>query len=141
MPRTDLRAFLERSLNLLAREAPGAYSRLCGTLAGRRLCVEGDGMAFTLRFDADAAVSRAALGDEEISISVDRRSILALVDGELTLEEALRQDRLVVRGAVADAARAFDALLIFVRGAIRCPSFPALLSEFRSSDSAEELRQ
>lgn len=136
----DVRGFLEASLAVLAHEAPPAYQRLCRTLAGRRVCIADGSQRFTLRFESNAVVTTPETGAEEIRTGVDRRTILALVDGALTLTDAVREERLVVRAAIADAAAAFDALLIYVGGAVRCPSFPRLLSEFRASGGGEELR-
>jgi hypothetical protein len=136
--RPDLRVFLERSLALLASEAPGSYERLCHTLVGRRVCVDGDGQRFALRFEERGVDTLAASGTEDIFAGIDRSTILALVDGAMTLDEALRDDRLVIRAEVAHAATAFDGLSIYLRGAIRSVSFPMLLAEFRSPTGDEE---
>jgi len=128
----DLRQFVERSLSALARDAPAFYSRLCATLLGRRLLVRGDGEPFALDFERGIATIEAPDGSEDLYLGIGHRTILALVDGEVTLEEALRQDRLVLRGSLTRVADVFDGLLIYLRGGIRCPSFPQLLSDFRA---------
>ena len=138
MARPDLRAFLAQSLALLAREAPGSYARLCYTLAGKRVCVDGDGQRFALRFDAHGVDTATASGTEGIFAGVDRSTILALVDGSMTLDQSLRDDRLLIRAQVADAATLFDGLSIYLRGAIRSVSFPTLLAEFRAPNGDEE---
>ena len=131
MARPDLRTFLERSLTVLAREAPESYRRLCGALTGRRIRVDDGERPFALRFDAGAVLCADADGQESIFAGIDRPTVLSLIDGAITLEGALRSDRLVVRAGVTDVAVAFEGLLVYVRGALRCPSFPDLLSEFR----------
>ena len=128
----DLRAFLDRSFEVLAREAPDASSRLGRALAGLHLCVIDGDRRFAVRQVGSRLVSDAISGDEPVITSIDRATILALVDGVLSLEDAVRQDRLLVRASPPHCARVFDALAIYVRGAIRCPSFPALLVDFRS---------
>ena len=133
----DLRTFLDRSFEVLACEAPGASSRLGHALADLDLCVIDGDRRFAVRHDATRLVSGALRGDEPVVTRVDRSTILALVDGVLTLEDAVRQDRLFVRASPPLAARVFDALSIYVRGAIRCPSFPALLADFRSTAPRE----
>jgi hypothetical protein len=135
----DLRQFVEGSLDTLAREAPAFHSRLCVTLLGRRLRVRGDGEPFALHFGRGLVASVPPDGSEDLHLSVDRRSLLALVDGELTLEDALRQDRLELRGDLRHVVDLFDGLLIYLRGGIRCPSFPQLLSDFRASKPAYEV--
>ena len=134
----SLRSFLDRSLTILAREAPDSYRRLCTTLAGRRLRVSGDDEEFGLDFHDRSVVTTAARGDEAIVAGIDRRTIVAMVDGHLTIEEALRLDRLSVRAAVTDALMAFDGIEIYLRGAVRCPSFPGLLDQLRTSLNEEE---
>ena len=132
----DLRRFVEQSLRALAREAPAFYVRLCATLAGRRLLVGGDGEPFALCFRSEIVMTVPPDGSEDVYLAVSRRTMLALVDGEVTLEDALRQDCLAVRGRLTHVADLFDGLLIYLRGGIRCPSFPPLLSEFRRSTPA-----
>jgi hypothetical protein len=130
----DLRYLVEESLRALASEAPAFYSRLGSALCGRRLHISGEGEAFALDFADGLVRSVTPDGSEDVHLTVDRRTILALVDAELTLEEALYQDRLVVRGNLTEVVDLFDGLLIYLRGGIRCPSFPRLLSDFRESN-------
>jgi hypothetical protein len=127
----ELRDFIERSLRALAVEAAPCYAQLCERLRGRRLRIGGDGAPLVLAFGAHAVVSLDAREPADVDLHVDRTTLLALVDGELTLEEALRRDGLVMRGRVADLADAFDGLTSYVRGGVRCPSFPTLLAAYR----------
>ena len=129
----DLRTFLDRSFEVLAYEAPDASSRLGHALAGLDLCVIDGDRRFAVRHDGSRLLSDAISGDEPVITSIDRATILALVDGVLSLEDAVRQDRLLVRASPPHCARVFDALSSYVRGAVRCPSFPALLADFRST--------
>lgn len=137
MARPELRLFVERSLAALEREAPEALRRVCGALAGRRVRICGDGPAFALLVDPRSIELSSSDGSEDVQIEIDRSTILALVDATLTLEDALRDGRFDVRATPADAVRAFDALTMYVRGGMRCPAFPGLLSTFRG-DSLEE---
>ena len=129
----DLRRFVEDSLAVLSREAPVSYSTLCATLAGRRVCISCDGDVFALCFGSAAVSTVAARPSDGVHLTVDRPTIFALVDGEFTFEEALREDRLDVRGEVTAVADLFDGLLVYLRGAVRCPSLPPLLADFRGA--------
>jgi len=129
----DLRGFVENSFEILAREAPGSYERLSRTLAGHSMCVIDGRRRFRVEFDPGRVSCGPPAGDESIAAAVDRRTILELVDGLLTLDDALREDRFVVKASPRLAAVVFDALSIYLRGAVRCPSFVNLLSELRSS--------
>jgi hypothetical protein len=130
----DLRRFIEMSLSALKQEAPAFYVRLCDGLDGRTVDIRGDGEPFALSFCQSAARSGPAHGAADVRLAVDRSTILALVDGEVSLEDALEQDRLYVRGNLQHVLQVFEGLVTFVRGAIRCPSSPQLLADFRSSD-------
>ena len=129
----DLRGFVERSLTILAAEAPASYDRLARALAGHAIRVFGHGESFRVGFDVGRVACGPARGDEAILASIDKPTILALVDGAVTLEQTLREDRFVLKTAPALAVLAFDGLAVYLRGAVRCPSFPGLLAELRSS--------
>lgn len=139
MPR-ELRHFVERSLRILDREAPAFFIRLCEMLDGRRMAVADETSVFALHFTRDAVACLAPDGSEDVRVVVNAATLLALIDGELTLENALRQERLGVRSPVGVAADVFDGLVVYVRGAVRCPSAPRLLVEFRQSDAAKSSR-
>lgn len=131
----DLRAFVDRSLRVLEHEGREAYAELCRAMDTRRIRVVTDPAPFAIRCDGAHVQTRGAEGDEEIVAAIGGADVLALVDGVLSLEEALRQDRLIVQADLRDAAIAFDVLLLYVRAGIRCPSFPALLDSFRAMHS------
>ena len=131
MPR-DLRAFVRDSILVLEREAPAFYASFAAALRGRRLLVSGDGDPFTLAFSTRAVEFVRSDGSAELCLRVDRPTILALVEADLALEDALRLDRLMVRGNLENVVDLFDGLSVYLRGAVRCPSFPALLSAFRT---------
>ena len=137
MAQPELRSFLDRSFVIFGREAPGAYGRLCQALAGLRMRVTDGDAQFALRSEAQCMVSDDAQGDEPILVTIERDTLLALADGAVSIEEALRADGLFVRASVPHAAITFDALSIYLNGAIRCRSFPALLADFRSRHSGE----
>jgi hypothetical protein len=120
-------------LGALEREAPTFHTKLCGTLNGLCLCIRSDGQPFALRFSAGSVASVQPDGSEQVHLSVDRPTIKALVDGELTLEDALRRGRLELFGTPTNVAHVFDGLLVYVNGGIRCPSFRHLLSAFNTS--------
>jgi hypothetical protein len=134
---SDLRSLVVRSLATLAREAPAFHARLRQAMDGQRVCIASDGARFTLCFDRDDVTSTAADGTEEVFVGTDRRTLLALTDGVLSLQEALARDRLDVRAGIAGAASLFDGLQIYLRGAIRCPSMPLLLVDLRDEGSGQ----
>lgn len=134
----ELRHFIERSLRALQVEAAPCYAQLCERLCGRRLRIGGDGAPIVLVFTRNAVSCLDARGPADVDLRVDRMTLLALADGEITLEDALRRDALVVRGRVADLADAFDGLTWYLRGGVRCPSFPTLLAAYRMPQPEEQ---
>jgi hypothetical protein len=132
--------FLARSLRLLRREHTPAYGALCRTLAGRRSVVTVDGEAVTIhasRLDISIRPGDAPPGGSVAArCQTTRRAILDLLNAELELMDAIRQDRLVLEGALLDLVAFHDALVLYVNGAVRCVSFPALRDEF-FADCAE----
>jgi hypothetical protein len=60
----------------------------------------------------------------------DRQAILDVVDGAVTLERAVLEDRIVLLGSVPDLVRFHDGLRIYLSGAVRAPGFAILLDEY-----------
>ncbi len=133
MRQPDFPAFLDRSLTILRVEAPDHHAELASTLGRRGLRCEVDGPTVALRFEGSRHALREPDHREEMFLRTDWTTILDLVDGELSLLEALLEERLWLTGS-ADAVTRFDeALVCYLGGAIRCPSLPALLAELRVS--------
>jgi len=81
-------------------------------------------------------VWREADLSEDVEVGLDKPILLDLVDGRVTLEDALLEERLRLRGSL-DALVEFDeALYIYLGGAVRCPSFPELYAEYRDGGGA-----
>ena len=136
MAALEFAAFLELSLRLLARQAPACYARLAGAGAGDAVRFAVEGQPVRLRF-VDGR-HRIECGEAAaVEVRSDRATIGAFADGELSLLEAVLAERFSIRGA-ADAVARFDAaLLAFVDGALRSPSFPALFEAFRRESPAQ----
>lgn len=131
MPPPDFGAFLQRSLALLAREAPAAEHRLAHALGANVVTFRVDGAPVAVRVEEGRPRVAGAREPGHTEVATDPHTILDLVDAKLTLLEALTSERFRLRGSL-DAVTGFDAaLLAYLDGAVRCPSFPALLDEFR----------
>jgi hypothetical protein len=132
-PDASFASFLGRSLELLARELPWGYAALCRTLAPREVVIEVDGAATGLVCEADAVRVAPAMTAPAVECRTTREAILDLVDARMTLVEGVMSERVWLRGSVADLLAFHDGLLIYLGGAVRSPSFPWLLREFRSA--------
>lgn len=121
--------FLERSLASLERAVPIAYEALAHALAGRVTAVDvgGDRVAIVgsgrriqvLRTDSGTAVEFAT----------DMATVLALLDGDLAFVDALLANRIRLAGGLQEIAAFYDALMLYLSGAVRDPHQSELLAE------------
>ena len=118
---------------LLSEECPGAFHELCDRLdsAKIRLCIDGDSVSPS--FAAHGFELVAAHASPEVDLESSREAILAVLDGRLTLEDAVWQDRVVLMGSLDALARFHEGFVLCVGGAVRCPSFPRLLERYRGA--------
>jgi hypothetical protein len=118
-------------VDLLKQEFPRAYFLICSSLVGRTISLTVDGETMFLECKAFELVFRDRIEDLEVRIVTDGSTILDAVDGVITIQEAIRTGRLFAGGRSDHLTACHAALLFFVRGAVRSPSFPMLLDEFR----------
>jgi hypothetical protein len=123
--------FLVESLDVLADEVAPFQRELADLFAGRgvNIRVDGDEIGLVAR-DGRVRVD-APWPAPHVELTSDTSSILAVLDGEVTLADAVLEDRLVVRGALPDVVAFHDGLAVYVHGAVRAPSFADLLRRFR----------
>ena len=132
MPATDsFFRFLAQSMRVLENEAPGRYQSLTMALGGMQAQLTADGSARVVRFEGSRFVLKNESGDVDVDVVFTSDTILGLIDGELSLEEAINNETLWIRGAVEIVEQFYDAVLVYVDGAIRSPGFLNLLKDFR----------
>jgi hypothetical protein len=124
-------AYVELSLAALRRECPTAYLQLCSRLAFATIELRIDHEWVRQTFRPGAAELRQELTETDVRLHTTRTTILDVLDAKLTLEQAVRAGAVRLWGSSQDLARCNDALLDYVRGAVRCRSLPALLDRFR----------
>src|SRR5262245_37095896 len=133
--------FLAASFSALRAEVPEAYAAMCGALAPRALVLDVDGEAVTLRFEPLRVVEVVhADAVAAVSLCASRQTILDVIDARHSLVSAALAGRLDLRGAPTDVAAFHDAFIRYVQGAVRAPSFPTLLDEFRQTSKSKEVR-
>lgn len=134
MPRSGFGRTLEVSLGVLRDEAPASFARLETALRDRPVFFDVDGAPFRLSFYAGSFRLEEAehRNHGEVEVALSKATVLALLDGMVSLEDAVWTDRLRLYGKPARLVGFFDALLFYLRGAVRCPSFPELLADYRS---------
>lgn len=122
--------YLTTSLAHIERDVPNTYALLRASLGARRLRIEVDGEAVSVWNDG----SRLAVGDlrsTDILAVTRRAAIVGLVDGEMSLEEAVDRGAVDLFGAVDDLLAGLDALMAYLNGAARCPELLDLMDAFR----------
>jgi hypothetical protein len=123
---------LRRSLDHLASEAAPSYGRLVTELGPLAVQVDVDGEMFCVRRGGwRLAVTEDAAPDAGVRISTSRRTVVDVLNGVLTLSEAVETGRVDVHGSLDDVLRAHDALLAYAHAAVRAPSVPGLVDELR----------
>ena len=134
-PNSGFAAFLGRSLALLEREAGPAFEGMCRAAAPRELLVRVDGEAVSLAFESPPPRLVRLTGPRapDVELSATRTAILDLIDGRQSLVDAIMNDHLLLRGTPSDLIAFHDCLRMYLHGAFRARSFPALLREYRSA--------
>jgi len=131
--------FLCRSFETLEGEMPHIYTELCGRLAGRKVSLQVEKERVGLLFGAGRVRMYPGGLTAEIALNTSCETILALVDAELTLLEALLRGDIHLLGGPADVAAFHDGLMLYLHGAVRAPSFPALLRRFRAKTRSAQV--
>lgn len=127
--------FLRRAMALLSEECPGAFHELCAKLEGAKIQLRIDGHAVSPSFGAGGFELVGPHVSPDVDLESGREAILAVLDGRMTLEEAVWQERVVLKGSLDALAKFHDGFVLCVGGAVRCPSFPRLLERYRGARS------
>jgi hypothetical protein len=127
---------LGESFAVLAAELPAAHARMCALLAGRAVAIDVDGERFVAAFEGgQARVASLPAGEDPaagVRVATGRAAILAVIEARRSLADAVLADEVRVVGDLDRLVEAHHALVTYVHGAVRCPSFPSLLQRFRT---------
>jgi hypothetical protein len=136
-PEASLRSLLEESFDCLEREIPQAYERMCATLEGLSVCISLDDEAVVVGFAGARGRVDAAGGPVHADLCSSRRAVLAVLDGRLSLADAVLTDAVRIKAPLDTLERLGRALEAYMHGAVRSRSFPALLARLRSRERPE----
>ena len=123
---------LAESFVALAREQPALHARMCEQLQGRKLEVCVGAERFLLDFTPDSPRVEPAGPPADTLLLTGRRVLADVLGARLSLGEAVLTDALEVVGPLPSLMALHDGLVTYVHGAVRCPSFPALLARLRA---------
>lgn len=121
-----------RSLEILAREYPLAHRRLRERLSAMTVNLVIDDEPFGLSFTRSAVTVGAAHEGASANLRSSRRALVDLLEGREALIDAILAGRVDLIGAAEPLGRFHEGLLDYLRGAIRCPSFPRLLEDMKA---------
>ena len=143
IPEAHVAGLLDESLLVLQREQPASYARLCEALADLRIEIRVDAEWMSVGFEpgghrvAGESAAAEAL-DAAARFNTSRDAVLDVLDGRITLAEAVLTGRLEAYAPLARLLELHDALRLYVNAAVRCQSFPGLLDRFRAGAAAAE---
>lgn len=126
-------ALLAESFEVLAREQPQASARMCAALDGLAVALRVDDACFTAGFSTHGARVRATTGGEAVRVTTRGSTLLDILDDHQSLSEAVLADAVEVLGPLDTLVRLQEGLLLYVRGAVRCPGFAPLLRRLRQT--------
>jgi hypothetical protein len=126
-------AFLRKAMTALEQEHPEAWAGLCRALRRRQVTLHVDDEVVPLAFLLGSVVFLPLAGEAHVVLHTDTPTVFRLVDGQCSLEQAVQQDRLRLFGRPGDVIRFHQGLMQWLHGAVRSPSFPRLLREFRQA--------
>ncbi len=130
MPERELPELIADSLKTLAREHPPLYGRLVQSLAGLQVHLTLDNSELGIR-GGEGAVTVGPTRDPQVHVRTSGPAILGLLDGRVSLTEALECGLLDLRGDLEPVLAVHQGLLLYLHGAVRCPSFPDLFLRLR----------
>jgi hypothetical protein len=119
-------SLLRRSLEHLAAEVPEGYRWLVEELGPLHVEVAVDDEHFAVRGGGGVHVVDASTECPHARVTTSRAAILDLLDGVITLDEAVAAGQLDAIGPLDALLQAHDALIAYVHAAVRAPSVPGL---------------
>ena len=122
---------IETSLDVMSHECPEAYQCACQVLDTHEVSLTIDSEIVSVRFYSTYAEMLFIPQQPTAYLMSTKSVLLDLVDANYTLEYAITHDLLHMRGKMDTLIRFYEALQLYIHGAVRCPSFPALLSDYR----------
>jgi hypothetical protein len=138
MPHANFFEFLADSIDLLKKESSENYLQLASALAGLQASISTGLEKRLVYFDGNQFVVTTDLSNPDIDVVFRNDVIIDLIDGRYSLEKAVLDDAVFVKGTVVMLEKFYSALSIYLQGALRSRSFPFLLANYRRAVSTED---
>jgi len=125
--------FLSESLGTLRGECRPAYTRIVELIGDLEVAIEVDGQALSVVTNNHELSVLARARAPDVDAQTNKRTLIRLLEAESTLLDAVWNEQVRLRGSLQNLVAFHDALSTYFNGAVRCPSFPALLAKFLGS--------
>lgn len=141
-PETSRRfaSFLARSILVVEREQGRIYERLALSIRDLSVVCEVDGERIRMVSDGKRLrLSEIADGvdvPQNVILRTSRGVIRQLLQGEVTLERAVWNDAVFLKGELEHVLAFYDGLQLYFAAAVRTPAFPLLMRDFMSEPVA-----
>lgn len=122
-------SLVAESFARIASEAPSAHVALAHAIGERSVRIRLDDETFGVASRPIPTVTAPA-DSPDVAIAVSARTVSAVIDGEMSLADAVTNDHVHAVGSLDAIAQIHDALLAYVHGSIRSPSVPELRQRF-----------
>jgi hypothetical protein len=129
----NFRAFLQESLSELERTEPDVDRALREALGSLRARLTTEGASLVISSDVTGWRISEDMPATDVDVAFDDQIIIDLIEGELTLNDAISRERLRISGSVDKVANFHDALLVYLEGLIRARGTPEILRRYRAS--------
>ena len=126
-----IKDFLARCLRGMQQYSPQNYLALCTILDGVSISVQSETDHFKLacRLTGHRLLDRVE--DADVTIRLSGKTLLALLEGELGLLEAVRREHMYLAGSSANLGRLESGLRCLIHGAVRSPGTGELFTQFK----------
>ncbi len=125
-------SLLRRSVEHLAEAVPASYRLMVDALGSLVVALEVDGERFSLIGGDRLTVTDVSV-PADVSIGTSRPVIVAVLDAEVSLQDAIDVGTVNVRGSLNDVVRTHDTLRAYVHAAARAPAQAELIDALRAA--------
>jgi len=122
---------LREALSCLADETPRLYNDIVAAVGERRIGLKTDREDFCVRVVRGRLDVVADRRGADVQAVTSDGALLALLDGDLDVLDAVWTDRVQLIGDIETLAGLDDALRIFLNASVRAPGMPAVLDRYR----------
>lgn len=122
--------FLRQAFRALKLENSCAYERITTEASPCNISIQNGTEQFSMAFTENAVVF-SKCKDADVTLRLRQEVVDQLLNNETSLLTALRQNQIIATGSIVALTRLNTGFELFIRGAVRCPSLPELLNDYK----------